>query len=77
MAPIAWPAFIASCEAIPELQDAWRFWWVEVQKYQIGSIEKLWIIVQEVWENRALGNTEMPGWVPVLRKKGGKVISGG
>jgi arginine metabolism regulation protein II len=77
MAPVVWPGFIASCEADIEDRDLWRSWWTMVQKYRIGSISRLWGVVREVWDARDGGSVEVPGWAPVLRAKGLRIISGG
>jgi len=77
MAPVVWPGFIASCEADASDRDLWRSWWMTVQKYRIGSIARLWGVVREVWDSRDNGSMEIPGWAPILRAKGLRVISGG
>ncbi|KAL2833039.1 fungal-specific transcription factor domain-containing protein [Aspergillus cavernicola] len=84
MAPIVWPGFIAACEAEPEERPLWRAWWMGVQKYCIGSIRTLWEVVQEVWEEDYScsyegdgdGDGDGPRWRRVLRRRGGRVMSG-
>lgn len=49
-APLAWPAFIASCEAVGEYRQRWNEWWVRVEKYHLKSFSKQHSIVQRVWE---------------------------
>lgn len=68
-ATIAWPGFIASCEALPGQRDGWTWWWMNMQSYGIGNIERLWDVVQEVWDRRDKGSTISPGWLPILREK--------
>jgi arginine metabolism regulation protein II len=77
MAPVVWPGFIASCEASFKDRVLWRSWWTSVQKYRIGSITRLWVVVREVWDARDAGDLEIPGWAPILRTQGLRVISGG
>lgn len=77
MAPIVWPGFIAACEAVPEDRPLWTTWWVMVQKYCIGSIAALWVVVQEVWRARDNNRLENPRWLSVLKRKGKRVMSGG
>jgi hypothetical protein len=76
-ATITWPGFIASCEAGkgPE-RDIWYRWWEGMLRYRIGNIAQLWKIVQEAWALRDdEGSTEVPGWVPVLRRSGKRVLA--
>ncbi|KAH6955952.1 fungal-specific transcription factor domain-containing protein, partial [Ilyonectria sp. MPI-CAGE-AT-0026] len=49
MAPITWPGFIASCEAIGPQRDLLRNWWERIEKYHIGNIARQWDIVQQLW----------------------------
>ncbi|KAH6983827.1 fungal-specific transcription factor domain-containing protein, partial [Ilyonectria destructans] len=49
-APITWPAFIASCEAIGPQRDSFRKWWEGIEKYNIGNITRQWDIVQKLWK---------------------------
>lgn len=48
-APIAWPAFIASCEAVGEDRQLWDKWWARVQEYRMGNYTKQQSIIQRVW----------------------------
>jgi arginine metabolism regulation protein II len=36
-APITWPAFIASCEAVDQDRQDWDKWWSRVQRYRMGN----------------------------------------
>ncbi|KAH6981539.1 fungal-specific transcription factor domain-containing protein [Ilyonectria sp. MPI-CAGE-AT-0026] len=49
MAPITWPGFIASCEAIGPQRDLFTKWWERIEKYNIGNITRQWDIVQQLW----------------------------
>lgn len=72
-----WPGFIASCEALPgQPRQAWHLWWNIMLESRIGNISKLWHVVQEVWRLRdEEGFTEVPGWVPVLRRSGTSIVA--
>ncbi|CAG9983154.1 unnamed protein product [Clonostachys byssicola] len=48
MAPITWPAFIASCDAID--RDVWMDWWERVKHYKIANIPRQYDVVRELWE---------------------------
>ncbi|RTE83047.1 hypothetical protein BHE90_002429 [Fusarium euwallaceae] len=50
MAPITWPALIASCNAVRSRREVWQRWWERMQLYRIANINKQWSIVQQVWE---------------------------
>lgn len=52
MAPITWPAFIASCEAMEPDRDIWRSWWGRVQCYRIANTGQQWDVVKRIWEER-------------------------
>ncbi|KAL4901683.1 hypothetical protein BDW74DRAFT_170122 [Aspergillus multicolor] len=78
MAPIVWPGFIAACEAAPEERVLWRTWWMDVQRYCIGSIAILWEVVQEVWDaDENSFDLSEPKWRKVLRRNKRRVMSGG
>ena len=49
-APITWPAFIASCEAVGGDRQHWAPWWDRVQSYQMANYVKQKAIVHSVWE---------------------------
>ena len=76
-ATITWPGFIASCEArYGHERDNWYTWWQGMLKYRIGNILQLWNIVQQAWLLRdEEGSTEVPGWMPVLRRTGKRVLA--
>jgi arginine metabolism regulation protein II len=50
MAPITWPAFVASCNALGNMRQVWTTWWERLQCYKIGNIAKQWSVVQKIWE---------------------------
>jgi len=74
-ATITWPGFIASCEAEQGQRDVWYQWWEGMLKYRIGNIAQLWKIVQEAWKLRDGGLTEVPAWMPVLRRSGKRILA--
>ncbi|KAG8353813.1 hypothetical protein FVEN_g8157 [Fusarium venenatum] len=55
MAPITWPAFVASCNALGDMRQVWRTWWERMQCYKIGNITKQWSVVQMIWEILDIG----------------------
>lgn len=76
-ATITWPGFIASCEAARgQSRDVWYRWWASMLKYRIGNMAQLWEIVQEAWALRDNeGVTEVPAWMPVLRRSGKRILA--
>ncbi|CAG9941723.1 unnamed protein product [Clonostachys rosea f. rosea IK726] len=50
MAPLTWPATIASLDAIGAQRDICRRWWERVLSYGLANIDKQWDVVQQVWE---------------------------
>ncbi|KPM41739.1 hypothetical protein AK830_g4852 [Neonectria ditissima] len=51
MAPITWPMFIASFNAVGSQRDECRAWWERVQHYGIANIRRQWDIIQQVWKD--------------------------
>ncbi|KAJ4518996.1 hypothetical protein HRR83_003698 [Exophiala dermatitidis] len=76
-ATITWPGFIASCEAgRGRPREVWYRWWEGMIKYRIGNIAHLWKIVQEAWRLKDEdGSTEVPAWMPVLRRSGKRILA--
>ncbi|KAL0934575.1 uncharacterized protein CTRU02_211374 [Colletotrichum truncatum] len=52
MAPIMWPAFVASCEAT--FHDTWTLWWQRVQSYHIANYQRLWEVIQQIWQKQEI-----------------------
>lgn len=50
VAPITWPMFIASCEAIGPARDRCRAWWEEAITYQLVNMTRQWEAIQRIWE---------------------------
>ncbi|KAE8423816.1 fungal-specific transcription factor domain-containing protein [Aspergillus pseudocaelatus] len=48
-APISWPAYIASCEAVGEMRQNWDQWWIRVQAYRLKSFSKQHATIHQVW----------------------------
>lgn len=77
-APITWPAFIASCEAIGSQRDSFRKWWEGIEKYNIGNITRQWDIVQKLWkrddqmQQNGLGPAD---WIDSFRLLGFDVLA--
>lgn len=55
-APITWPAFIASCEAVGDERNGWREWWGQVQRYQMANYARQQDIIARTWQ--AMDNSE-------------------
>jgi hypothetical protein len=49
-APITWPMFVASCDAVGASRDRCRKWWERVERYGISNISRQWEVVQQIWE---------------------------
>ncbi|KAE8422907.1 fungal-specific transcription factor domain-containing protein [Aspergillus pseudocaelatus] len=71
MAPISWPAFIASCCALD--REPWETWWLDVQKYGIGSIRRQYSIVREIWSEMDTHPSE--GWLQILHRRNIQVLA--
>lgn len=68
VAPMTWPAFVASCDAVSSERDTWREWWQRVQCYHIANYKRQWEIVQQVWHARDLEQgSEVADWIDILR----------
>ncbi|KAM0545416.1 hypothetical protein ACHAPJ_011321 [Fusarium lateritium] len=76
LAPITWPAFVASCIALKDRRDVWRVWWEQMLSYNIGNINKQWEIVQQIWET--LDQAEQQGtdmdWMKAYESVGRHVL---
>lgn len=68
-ATIAWPGFIASCEARQGTREPWVRWWADMQGYGIGNINTLWNIVQECWRLRDENPNVTAVWMEALRTR--------
>lgn len=71
MAPITWPAFVASCCALD--RGTWVEWWGRVQFYRIGSLQRQFEVVRTVWDEMDLGGGE--SWFEVLARRGIEVLA--
>lgn len=71
-APITWPMFIASCEAIGAARQRCRTWWVRViQIYNLANMATQWDAVQRIWETldstrNTKSGAERQSWIEVL-----------
>lgn len=71
MAPIAWPAFIASCDA--QNRGPWELWWNKTQRYGLANSRTQWGVVQRIWERKTELEQTNPGsfdWIDVFRDFG-------
>lgn len=73
-ATIAWPGFIASCEAERADRGIWSAWWENMLEYRIGNIKTLWSVVRETWEFRDQGGQVTPAWMSVLKQKSKRIL---
>ena len=64
MAPITWPAFIASCSAVE--REPWVSWWTQTQYYGIGSIKRQFEIVKMIWAE--IDTNPGMSWLNVIQK---------
>ncbi|KIV83894.1 hypothetical protein, variant 3 [Exophiala sideris] len=55
-ASISWPAFVAACEAPPELRPRWAEYWECLINYRIGNLTVVWSIVKDVWKSTDQGS---------------------
>lgn len=56
-APISWPAYIASCEAVGEHRNRWAQWWTRVQIYRLKSFSKQYKTIRQIWASLDRHNT--------------------
>ncbi|KIW42627.1 uncharacterized protein PV06_06158 [Exophiala oligosperma] len=49
-APISWPAFVASCEAVGDQRRRWKKWWARVQSYRVGNYATQRDVVYKIWD---------------------------
>lgn len=72
MAPITWPAFIASCEGLH--RDTWTRWWRRVQDYRIANIRRQWEMVEKLWQHKdrlaRAGRPDAFDWIEAFRGYG-------
>ena len=72
-APITWPAFIASCEAVKEDREAWACWWNRVQTYGLANYAKQWRMVRQVWTEQDIAD-DGTDWRKLLFDMGVRII---
>lgn len=72
-APITWPAFIASCEAMGEHRRKWDKWWARVEKYRLRNYSIQQSIVHRVWVELDKSTTPLD-WREVLAVMNLRVI---
>lgn len=73
MAPITWPAFVASCCAVR--RETWVEWWGRVQFYRIGSLQRQFEVVRSVWEEMDADSGVGDSWLHVLVRRGIEVLA--
>lgn len=65
-APITWPAFLASCEAVGEARQRWSEWWQRIQSYQMMSYAQQFGVVREIWSKLDEDRTCTTDWREIL-----------
>ncbi|KAL2869215.1 Zn(II)2Cys6 transcription factor [Aspergillus lucknowensis] len=71
-APITWPAFVASCEAVGEERQRWDSWWSRVQVYGMRSYHQQYATVRGIWAK--LDDAESDDWREVLATMGVRIL---
>ncbi|CAI7663877.1 unnamed protein product [Penicillium discolor] len=76
LAPITWPMFIASCDAIGPQRDSCKLWWHRVDHYGITNISKQLDIVQRIWEKVDANRNELGPlcWMDIFGSMGINVL---
>lgn len=71
-APITWPAFVASCEAVGEERQAWDGWWRRVQGYGMRNYGQQYATVCRIWER--MDENESEDWREMLADLGVRIL---
>ncbi|OJJ07631.1 hypothetical protein ASPVEDRAFT_46894 [Aspergillus versicolor CBS 583.65] len=71
-APITWPAFVASCEAVGEERQAWDGWWRRVQGYGMRNYGQQYETVCRIWER--MDENESGDWREILAGLGVRIL---
>lgn len=72
-APVTWPAFIASCEAVGQGRDAWARWWDRVKCYRMVNYVKQKSIIDSIWV-RIENEDDLIDWREILSSMMVRVI---
>ncbi|KAL4746299.1 hypothetical protein BDW72DRAFT_207483 [Aspergillus terricola var. indicus] len=73
-APISWPAFVASCEAVGEQRRQWDRWWSRVRVYGMGNYSKQHATVYRVWRSLDADLDESMDWREALAAMGLRIL---
>ncbi|OQE19677.1 hypothetical protein PENFLA_c018G04368 [Penicillium flavigenum] len=71
-APITWPAFVASCEAVGEERRSWDKWWRRLEVYGMRNYHRQYATVRSIWGK--LGEDETRDWREVLDTVGLRIL---
>ncbi|CAG8890083.1 unnamed protein product [Penicillium egyptiacum] len=71
-APITWPAFVASCEAVGEERRSWDNWWSRLEVYGMRNYHRQYGTVRSIWAK--LGEDETRDWREVLDTVGLRIL---
>ncbi|KAI1268958.1 fungal-specific transcription factor domain-containing protein [Xylariaceae sp. FL1019] len=74
-ASIAWPGFIASCQADRANRTIWTKWWSSMLTYNIGNINNLWSVVKDTWALQDEGADDQPVWAAVLKRYHKRILA--
>ena len=72
-APITWPAFISSCEAVGQDRQDWNDYWNRIQSYKMGNYRQQFSTIHKIWAalGDGLSNTD---WRINLATMGERII---
>ncbi|KAF2647993.1 hypothetical protein K491DRAFT_613660 [Lophiostoma macrostomum CBS 122681] len=72
-APVTWPAFLASCEAVGQERVAWEKWWDRVKCYRMANYVKQKFIIDSIWA-RIDNDGDTTDWRSILSAMNVRVI---
>lgn len=70
LAPITWPMFIASCEAVGPRRVSCERWWLRIEHYKIANTRKQWVTIQQIWQGLDTAHTagcSSSDWIEVYK----------
>ncbi|KAI7475429.1 hypothetical protein KC351_g10091 [Hortaea werneckii] len=66
-APITWPAFIASCEAVGGFRQLWSVWWERVKVYHMLSYTEQFNAITRIWSAVSEDDSSTLDWRRALK----------
>ncbi|RMY74935.1 hypothetical protein D0864_09921 [Hortaea werneckii] len=73
-APITWPAFIASCEAVGEFRQLWSAWWERVKVYHMLSYTEQFNAIIRVWSAANEDDSNALDWRRALKTSNIRIL---